>query len=60
MDEREYSFASLGTALGVIQFDLESQLANLDSDEGTNFGMPIRPITRLELAAIVLAFVRLM
>jgi hypothetical protein len=43
----------------VTPFDIEEQLADLDSDEATNFGLPVRPLTRLELATLVLAFVRL-
>lgn len=40
----------------MIDFVLEDQLAELDSDEAANFGVPVRPMTRLELALIVLAF----
>jgi hypothetical protein len=43
----------------VAHFDLENLLADLDSDEATNSGLAVRPMTRLELAALVLAFVRL-
>jgi hypothetical protein len=36
-------------------FDLEDQLAELDSDEGTNFGLPVRPMTPLEHATLAIA-----
>jgi hypothetical protein len=39
-------------------FDLEDQLAELDSDEGTNFGLPFRPMRCAEIAALVAALVR--
>jgi hypothetical protein len=42
----------------MIDFDLETQLADLDSDEGTNYGLAVRAMTQLERAALVLSYVR--
>jgi hypothetical protein len=39
-------------------FDLEEQLAELDSDEGTNFGLPFRPMRRGEIVLLVAALIR--
>lgn len=47
-----------GTAPITTEFELEQQLAELHSDEGTNFGLPIRPMSRVELTALLFALVR--
>jgi hypothetical protein len=43
----------------MIDFDLDVYRWELDSEEATNFGLAVRPMTVLERAGLVLAYVRL-
>jgi hypothetical protein len=54
-----YCSASLGTVPSVTHFDLAEQLAELDSEEASDFGVTVRPMTLAERAALVLTYVRL-
>lgn len=49
----------MGTFRDMTDFDLTEQLAELDSDEGTNYGLPVRAMTSMERTALVLALLRL-
>jgi hypothetical protein len=42
----------------MIDFDLSEQLWELDSEEATNFGLPVRAMTRLERTQLVLSYAR--
>jgi hypothetical protein len=49
----------MGTGLAVERFPVEDYLSEIESDEGSNFGLPIAPMTGLALAILIINFIRL-